>query len=97
MAPKRAARLSGGTFAKRRVDIRYQRQPLSMWTIYDHPRDYPQAFVARRFEVSAEIKATRDVRLFASLAACRADMPEMGLTRLDRQPPDDAVIVEVWL
>jgi uncharacterized C2H2 Zn-finger protein len=25
--------------------------PLSMWTIYDHPRDYPAYFVARRWEI----------------------------------------------
>ena len=66
---------------------------LSLWTIYDHPRDYPRCFVARRYELD---QATADVLTAGTLADLRAKLPP-GLTRLERAEGDDAKIVEVWI
>jgi hypothetical protein len=72
---------------------------LAMWTVYECPSDFPEHFVARRFEVdgsgarptpsiimSNDIETLRDVLCF-----------EMRLTVLARDPADDPKIVETWL
>jgi len=71
---------------------------LSVWTIYDHPRDYPRHFVARRSEVlmGGGIGTTNDMHTAPTLAEVRALLPP-GLYRLPRQLADDPVIVEVWV
>jgi hypothetical protein len=76
---------------------------VSLWTIYDHPDDYPESFVARRFEVTAPddwpatAEATADVIESASLAPLREGMVERGLTVIPRSPEDQSNIVESWL
>jgi hypothetical protein len=66
---------------------------LPVWVIYDHPRDFPGAFVARLFIVD---KATAKTLKAPTLEGLRALLPA-GLTRLERNPQDDPVIVETWL
>ncbi len=71
---------------------------LSMWTVYDHPKDWPRYFVARRWEVNGEgIKPTGDVELDVDLNRIRRNMIQKGLTPLCRDPTDDPTIVETWL
>lgn len=71
---------------------------LKMWTIYDHPADHPDAFVARLWEVDGSgFKAGSIVIWSADLEEMRAAMRSRGLTVLPRNPEDDAVIVETWL
>jgi hypothetical protein len=72
---------------------------LSMWTIYDHPADYCNGFIARRFEIgggASEPVPTRDTLTASSLSELRAKLP-LGLTRFIREAGDDPVIVETWL
>jgi hypothetical protein len=72
-------------------------QVLPMWTIYDHPRDMPEHWVARRWEVSGTGGvATPEVLTADTLEALRAQLPP-DLCRMPRQPGDDPTIVEVWL
>jgi len=69
-----------------------------MWTVYDHPRDFPKSFVARKFSVTAAgAAATSDVIISPDLTALRELMAVKGLTCLTRHPSDDPVIVETWL
>lgn len=71
---------------------------LSMWTIYDHPTDYPAGFIARRFEVDGSgARPTRDVITSDDLDALRAQLVRHGLTPLSRALGDDPKIVETWL
>ena len=73
-------------------------EALSMWTVYDHPRDYPRGFIARRFVVDdGGARATRDVLTNDDLFALRAQLLARGLTVITRMPADDPKIVEVWL
>lgn len=72
---------------------------LSLWTVYDHPRDFPDHFVARRFSMRSG-KPTSDVLTAPTLALLRKllqDGVDYRLTRLERAPDDDPVIVETWL
>lgn len=76
-------------------------EALAMWTLYDHPLDYPDFWVVRRCFAtrgsSAEAVPVFDVvpRLANSLAEARALVP-YGLYRFPRQEGDDAFIVETW-
>lgn len=70
---------------------------LHIWTIYDHPRDVPDAFVARRHDITAgRSTPTEDVRLGPTLAAVREQLP-LGLVCLGRSADDDPTIVESWV
>lgn len=69
---------------------------LEIWTVYAHPRDYPDKFVARKCLVATTVQLTHDMFVADTLAEIRSLLPP-GLMRLDRFPEDDPVIVEVWL
>ena len=72
--------------------------PVSMWTVYDHPTDYPEYYVARLFEVTAgRTKITTTVLVANSLDTIRSEMRQRGLVCMSRQPEDDPKIMEVWL
>lgn len=73
---------------------------LSVYTIYDHPSDYPDCFVCRRSEPHgqpvAHVVAKEVVGVGDTLEQCRETLPE-GLFMIPRQPNDDPVIVECWV
>jgi len=70
---------------------------LEMWTVYDHPRDMPDCFVARLFLVKAgAMEVTGIFRAAPTLDEVRAMLP-LGLYRLPRSENDEPQIVEVWL
>lgn len=74
--------------------------PLSMWVIYDHPKDYPGNFVVREWKIgpnySTPVKAAKVVdTLDEARAAIRELNPDA--TQLDRREDDDPVITETWL
>jgi hypothetical protein len=71
-----------------------------MYTVYDHPSDYPDHFVIRKFMIHPGGKQTVDKELFfksSDIEECRRQMRSMGLHCLSRDPTDDPVIVETWL
>jgi hypothetical protein len=70
------------------------RPGLPMWTIYDHPRDFPHCWVARLFIWD---KPTEDILTAPTLEALQAHFYELGLYRMERQEGDDAKIVEIWI
>jgi hypothetical protein len=74
-----------------------QRGELSMWTVYDRPPDYPDAFVARRFEIGTEPVPTDDVILASELEQLRRAFRRAGLTLISRSDGDEQQIVETWL
>lgn len=71
---------------------------LSVWTVYDHPSDYPEGFVARRHEAYTDdtVAATADAVFAPTLAGVRAKLPP-HLTLIARSPDDDPKIVESWI
>ena len=70
---------------------------LSLWTIYDHPKDYPDHFVAQKWVIeNGQKKWTDRILLHTSLEGLRAQLP-IGLYCLPRQEEDDPIIVETWV
>lgn len=79
-------------------DILIPAGALPMWTVYDHPRDFPYSFVARLSlikEGAAEV--TEAFMCTPDLDELRSWLTELGLVPLSRFPLDDPVVVEVWL
>lgn len=72
---------------------------LSLWTVYDHPSDYPTFYVARRFEIGeGSYTATHQVLFNVNLDRLRADIVLHGCYyRLERNAGDDPVIMEIWI
>lgn len=67
---------------------------IDCWVIYDHPKDYPDHFVARRF---MHDRPTPDIRLSESLEELRLWMRKRRLMCFHRAIEDDPKIVETWL
>jgi hypothetical protein len=74
-----------------------KRGALSIWTIYDRPRDHPEGFIARRFEVAdGEPTATKDT-ICGKLEDIQQAFWKAGLVKLSRNDDDEPQIVENWL
>ena len=65
----------------------------TLWTIYKHPLDYPDKFIARKFVLD---KPTPEIRIGNTLEEVRELLPR-GLTRFERNPNDESTIVEIWM
>ena len=71
---------------------------LSIWVIYDHPSDYPDSFIARRYFSYYEIQEpTMDVIVAPDYEYIRNALEKYGLVKLDRHPNDDPKIMEIWI
>jgi len=68
---------------------------LVIWTIYDHPKDFPNCFVARKY---LNATPTGEVIVSQKLDDIRSILSSVyGLVVLSRDENDDPVIVETWL
>jgi len=72
-----------------------QRRLPPMWTIYDHPRDYPDRYVVR---VWYGLMPVAPAFSFDSLSDARDFIAETGgCVNLGRAPRDDPCIIETWI
>jgi hypothetical protein len=72
--------------------------PLSIWTVYAHPIDYPLGYLARRFEAfPTGARATLDIITAPTLEEIRGRLAARGLSCLSRNECDEPHIVESWL
>ncbi|NGO54551.1 hypothetical protein [Allomesorhizobium camelthorni] len=71
-----------------------KKEGLPIWTVYDHPKDFPDSFVARLYVGQTP---TATFMSCPDLDMLRGQLAEMGLVPLARSEGDDPVIVEVWL
>jgi hypothetical protein len=69
---------------------------LNVWTVYDHPKDFPETYVARRFLTLPSPVATDDV-VQGDLPAIRDAFHRCGLVCLSRNDGDEPQIVESWI
>lgn len=70
------------------------RQAFEVWTVYDHPTDFPANFIARLY---VGVDPTDQIIVTETLDALRMRLAEKGLTPVNRHPDDDANIVECWI
>jgi hypothetical protein len=70
---------------------------LSMWTVYDRPKDHPDGYVVRRFACTAQGPVATADAYTGSLELIRDSLWKAGLIKMDRQPDDEPQIVETWL
>ncbi len=67
---------------------------LTVWVVYDHPKDFPDTFVARRFDGE---DATAELIVCTDLETIRQELQAKGLVRFARDEQDDPKILESWL
>jgi hypothetical protein len=71
---------------------------LPMFVVYDHPRDYPNVYVARaHLTGKGRAEPTPFAIMDGSLDTIQTTMEALGLVKLDRSPQDDPVILETWI
>lgn len=70
---------------------------MNLYTIYNSPTDYPDTYVARRFEVENTPIAKEIFMIDTDLENIRTKLSEMGLFLIPRDESDDKKIVETWL
>jgi hypothetical protein len=85
----------------------HQQQPASnqppigvdIWVVYQHPKDLPElpVVVRRQIALATGIWVDPTAYGFDELEKARQWLHGRGLTRLDRHPTDDPVIVESWI
>ena len=70
---------------------------ISLWVIYERPRDFPDKFVVRRWAIgNGCYLATGDFSLANDLDGARRLVPP-GLACLGRDASDEPHIVESWI
>jgi hypothetical protein len=50
-------------------------EPLNIWTIYDHPKDYPEHFVVRRWKIETGQAVAGECKLADTLEEARKLVP----------------------
>jgi hypothetical protein len=75
-----------------------QSRMMPMWTVYDHPSDHPESFVARQ-HLAGDGKSTATPYQLTTdnIETIRMVLRHAGLTPIERDPKDDAKIVETWI
>lgn len=73
---------------------------LTMWTVYDHPTDYPDCYVARQWIIpgGGEPSPTDQIITSPALDLVRAELQQKRRLRcIGRHVDDDPKIVETWI
>lgn len=70
---------------------------MTMYCIYEHPRDYPNKYVVREILISKGETKYIDppTAIVDTLNDARTVIPN-GLIPVPRHPTDDPVIIETW-
>jgi len=70
---------------------------MDLYTIYDHPKDYPDKIVVRRWFIGRGKTEDKGVWCLAkTLEEARESLPE-GLVNISRYSEDDYGIIESWV
>lgn len=69
--------------------------PLDMWVVYDHPSDYPDKWVVRKWSVTSQEVPTGVVFVGDSFEEVSNILPA-GLVWMPRGEGDDPAIAGVW-
>lgn len=63
-------------------------------TVYDHPTDYPDKYVARVFDMDRPTNLAAIADTYEELLEA---IPTQSMARMGRNPKDDPVIMETWI
>ncbi len=63
-------------------------------TIYQHPADYPDKYVARVWDVNRPTNLAAVADTYEELMEA---IPTNQMTKMTRSPADDPVILETWI
>jgi hypothetical protein len=75
-----------------------KRGMLTIWTVYERPRDYPTGWIARMHEVGSDgPEPTGYVIKAVELEPIREKLARAGLVCIPRQEGDQWEIVETWI
>lgn len=78
--------------------VRVIDQRLRMFSIYDHPRDFPDCFVVRPWRVGGgHVEPEPIVCLCDRIFPLQQGLAALGLARILPEPGDDPAILETWL
>ena len=73
-------------------------EELKIYTVYDHPDDYPDGFVLVMYVIKGDGEKYRTPLLYHdNYEDIKEEMEMRGLMRLDRDPDDDPSIKETWI
>lgn len=79
-------------------EVSVSESDLAMWVVYDHPKDFPDQYVARQHVVGiAGNRPTGRTMGSDRLERVRAALENLGLVCIARSEKDDPVIIETWL
>lgn len=68
------------------------------YVIYDKPLDHHNDWCVRRYTIDNRGNITpHELKTFDTLADARRYLIDKGLYKYERNPKDDATIVETWL
>jgi hypothetical protein len=86
----------------RENDAAHQRGALPTWTIYFKPKDWPNGYIARRFEVTKEgggatATSIRGDDSAGALQTIRLVFETAGMFCFVRNDSDHASVVETWI
>jgi hypothetical protein len=73
-----------------------QRGKMTMWTVYDRPRDHSVGFIARRFEIGGGVSGPTEDTLSGELEHLREVFERAGFVKMTRSKGDEPQIVESW-
>lgn len=76
---------------------RKRAEAVAIYTIYDHPRDFPAAFVVREWRVTEAGPVPGRAWRSATLDGARRRVPAQASHCLARDPEDDRTVVETWI
>lgn len=79
------------------IDLSLVEPMLTVFAVYDRPRDYPNRVVVRAWLCADQPIPCEPAELFASLDAAREFLARRGLQNIGRMPDDDSKIVECWV
>lgn len=72
---------------------------MTMWTVYDHPTDFPNDYVAREHILRNDNThgPTDNFIQSTDLEVIREQLLNMGKTPIARSPGDEPQIIETWI
>ena len=73
-------------------------EQLTIWTIYDKPKDYPHGFIARKFLASRDsLVPTQSIMICSNIEPIQQELEANGFAKVSRDFADQPSIVESWL